>query len=178
MSPSTASRTCRRSPSRACAGRGPAARPDRRCVRVAAAPPLRRPAAGAPWSARAACAGGPRCSTAGPTCKLIDLRGNVETRLRKLDEQGLDAIILAEAGLSRLGLEDHITEILDPPWMLPAVGQGALGLECRTDDGDATRRLLAHLDDAATPRAAVRPSADVSRRRAAAASCRSAPHTC
>jgi hydroxymethylbilane synthase len=84
---------------------------------------------------------------------LVALRGNVETRLRKLTEQGLDAIILAEAGLMRLGLERHVTEIMDRSWMLPAVGQGALGLECRSDD-DQTRTLLAPLNDAAT-RAAV-----------------------
>ena len=88
-----------------------------------------------------------------PDLRVETLRGNVEGRLRKLDEQGFDAIILAEAGLRRLGLEVHITEILDRTWMLPAVGQGALGLECRTAD-DTTRALLAHLDDAAT-RAAV-----------------------
>jgi hydroxymethylbilane synthase len=88
-----------------------------------------------------------------PDLRVETLRGNVEGRLRKLDEQGFDAIILAEAGLRRLGLEAHITEILDRTWMLPAVGQGALGLECRTAD-DTTRALLAHLDDAAT-RAAV-----------------------
>jgi hydroxymethylbilane synthase len=81
-----------------------------------------------------------------PDLRVVDLRGNVETRLRKLDDQGLDAIVLAEAGLRRLGLEQHITEILDPAWMFPAVGQGALGLECRAGD-DATRALLAPLDD-------------------------------
>ena len=80
-----------------------------------------------------------------PDLKLIDMRGNVETRLRKLDEQNLDAIILAEAGLDRLGLAGHITEILDHAWMLPAVGQGALGLECRTQDAP-TRALLARLN--------------------------------
>ena len=69
-----------------------------------------------------------------PDLKLTTIRGNVETRLRKLDEQNLDAIILAQAGLERLGLAAHITELLDPSWMLPAVGQGALGLECRADD--------------------------------------------
>jgi hydroxymethylbilane synthase len=88
-----------------------------------------------------------------PDLKLVTLRGNVETRLHKLDEQGLDAIILAEAGLVRLRLDQHITELLDRSWMLPAVGQGALGLECRRDD-DATRALLAHLDHTPT-RAAV-----------------------
>ncbi len=84
-----------------------------------------------------------------PDLRLLDLRGNVETRLRKLVEQELDAIILAEAGLRRLGLEGNITEILDRSWMLPAVGQGALGLECRADDAE-TRTLLATLDDPTT----------------------------
>ena len=69
-----------------------------------------------------------------PDLRLVNLRGNVETRLRKLDEEGLDAIILAEAGLVRLGLEGRITELLDTQWMLPAVGQGAIGLETREDD--------------------------------------------
>ncbi len=81
-----------------------------------------------------------------PDLKLIDIRGNVETRLRKLVEQDLDATILAQAGLLRLGLAAQITEILDSAWMLPAVGQGALGLECRTDD-DATRSILERLND-------------------------------
>jgi hydroxymethylbilane synthase len=71
-----------------------------------------------------------------PDLKLVDLRGNVETRLRKLLSQELDAIVLAEAGLHRLGLAEHIVEILDPRWMLPAVGQGAIGLECRSDDAE------------------------------------------
>ena len=69
-----------------------------------------------------------------PDLRLVDIRGNVETRLRKLAEQDLDALILAQAGLERLGLAEAITELLDPTWMLPAVGQGALGLECRADD--------------------------------------------
>jgi hydroxymethylbilane synthase len=87
-----------------------------------------------------------------PDLRLVDIRGNVETRLRKLDEQGLDALVLAQAGLERLGLGARITEMLDPSWMLPAVGQGALGLECRADDL-ATRELLGRLDDAATRQA-------------------------
>jgi hydroxymethylbilane synthase len=78
--------------------------------------------------------------------KLIELRGNVDTRLRKLDEQQLDAIILAEAGLIRLGLAERITELLDPSWMLPAVGQGAIGLECRADD-ELTRHFVGALRD-------------------------------
>jgi hydroxymethylbilane synthase len=81
-----------------------------------------------------------------PDLNLVNLRGNVETRLRKLDEQDLDAIILAEAGLRRLGLGSAITELLDPQWMLPAVGQGALGLECRSDDA-VTLGLLDRLND-------------------------------
>ncbi len=76
-----------------------------------------------------------------PDLTLVDLRGNIDTRLRKLVEQNLDAIVLAEAGLVRLGLAHRITEILDPDWLLPAVGQGAVGLEVRTDD--ATSRQLA-----------------------------------
>jgi hydroxymethylbilane synthase len=83
---------------------------------------------------------------------LVDMRGNVETRLRKLCLQGLDAIILAQAGLERLGLGSSITEVLDPKWMVPAVGQGALGLECRGDD-DTTRALLKPLDDLPTRQA-------------------------
>jgi hydroxymethylbilane synthase len=81
-----------------------------------------------------------------PDLNLVNLRGNVETRLRKLDEQDLDAIILAEAGLLRLDLGSAITELLDPQWMLPAAGQGALGLECRADDA-VTLGLLDRLSD-------------------------------
>jgi hydroxymethylbilane synthase len=66
--------------------------------------------------------------------QVVNMRGNVETRLRLLKEKELDGIILAQAGLERLGLADSITEILDVSWMLPAVGQGALGLECRAGD--------------------------------------------
>jgi hydroxymethylbilane synthase len=71
-----------------------------------------------------------------PDLRVTDIRGNVETRLRKLRDGGLDATLLAEAGLRRLGLGSAVTEVLDPAWMLPAVGQGALGLECRADDGE------------------------------------------
>ena len=84
-----------------------------------------------------------------PDLNLVPLRGNVETRLRKLDEDGFDAIVLAEAGLLRLGLGDRVTEVLDPTWMLPAVGQGAIGLECRDGDAD-TLGFLEVLNDPAT----------------------------
>jgi hydroxymethylbilane synthase len=87
-----------------------------------------------------------------PDLRMVDIRGNVETRLRKLDEQALDGLILAQAGLERLGLADAITEILDPSWMLPAVGQGALGLECRADD-QATRSLVQQINDGPTRQA-------------------------
>ncbi|QEL16146.1 hydroxymethylbilane synthase [Limnoglobus roseus] len=84
-----------------------------------------------------------------PDLRLVELRGNVDTRLRKLDEQSLDGIILAEAGLLRLGLGSRITEILDPTWMLPAVGQGAIGLECREADAE-TRGILEAINHAET----------------------------
>lgn len=75
---------------------------------------------------------------------VIDIRGNVDTRLRKLDEGQYHAIILAAAGLKRLKLDDRMTERLEAPLMLPAVGQGALGIESRSDD-NRTRELLAPL---------------------------------
>ena len=89
-----------------------------------------------------------------PDLRMADIRGNVETRLRKLEEQDLDALVLAQAGLERLGLGDAITHLLDPTWMLPAVGQGALGLECRVDD-TATLTLLRQLDDPNTHAAVI-----------------------
>jgi hydroxymethylbilane synthase len=66
--------------------------------------------------------------------ELIPLRGNLDTRLKKLKTMNLDAIILALAGVKRLGLEEKITEIIPPEISLPAIGQGALGIETRTDD--------------------------------------------
>jgi hydroxymethylbilane synthase len=84
-----------------------------------------------------------------PDLRLLDIRGNVETRLRKLDEEELDGIVLARAGLERLGLAGQITQDLDQSWCLPAVGQGALGLECRADDRE-TRDLAGQLNDASS----------------------------
>lgn len=69
-----------------------------------------------------------------PDLQMCENRGNVETRLKKLDDGEFDAIILAEAGLRRLGYADRISSLLVPPLMLHAVGQGALGIECRSDD--------------------------------------------
>jgi hydroxymethylbilane synthase len=87
-----------------------------------------------------------------PDLKLEDIRGNVETRLRKLHDGEYAALVLAEAGLVRLKLDANITQLLPKSLMLPAVGQGALGIESRTDD-QATRAALAPLDDDATHRA-------------------------
>ena len=79
-----------------------------------------------------------------PDLQLLDLRGNVQTRLRKLDENHFDAIVLAAAGLERLGLSTRIASRLLPPEMLPAAGQGALAIECLASD-QATAALLAPL---------------------------------
>ncbi len=76
-----------------------------------------------------------------PDLKVVPFRGNVNTRLRKLADREVDATLLAVAGLNRLGMADAATEILSPDDMLPAVCQGAIGIECRASD-DATRRLL------------------------------------
>lgn len=81
-----------------------------------------------------------------PDLNIVDLRGNVNTRLRKLDEEDFDAIILAVAGLKRLGFGDRITEVLPREMMLPAVGQGALAIESREDDFEV-RNLVAFLHD-------------------------------
>ena len=89
-----------------------------------------------------------------PDLQVVGVRGNVETRLNKALLGELDAVVLAEAGLRRLGLAGHVTQRLGPPEFLPAVGQGALGIECRLDD-KATLALLAALDDPATHRAVV-----------------------
>jgi hydroxymethylbilane synthase len=84
-----------------------------------------------------------------PDLCIETLRGNVDTRLRRLDGGELDAILLACAGLERLGLESRITERLDPQQCLPAVGQGVIGIECRSDDAP-THELLQALEHPAT----------------------------
>ncbi len=84
--------------------------------------------------------------------RMCDVRGNVDTRLAKLAAGEFDALVLAQAGLRRLGLEARITELLEPPVMLPAVGQGALGIEARLHDR-ATRKALAALDHEPTHQA-------------------------
>jgi hydroxymethylbilane synthase len=84
-----------------------------------------------------------------PDLEIVSLRGNINTRLAKLEEQQLDAIVLAAAGLERMGWGDKITERLSPELCIPAVGQGALAIECRAKDEDV-RQLLSVLEDPAT----------------------------
>jgi len=86
-----------------------------------------------------------------PDLQLLDLRGNVNTRLAKLDAGEYDAILLACAGLQRLGFAARIRARLTPPQFLPAVAQGAIAVECRADDA-ATRALFAPLEHAPTRR--------------------------
>ena len=84
-----------------------------------------------------------------PDLAVVNLRGNVDTRLGKLARGEFDAVVLASAGMKRLGLQDSVSEYLEPDRFLPAVGQGAMGIECR--DGDAAvRALIAPLNDAET----------------------------
>jgi hydroxymethylbilane synthase len=85
-----------------------------------------------------------------PDLEIIGLRGNLDTRLRKLATEGLDAIVLAAAGLRRLGLFDRVTEVLPPELSLPAIGQGALGIEVRAPgvrgQGSGVGRVVGVLD--------------------------------
>ncbi len=84
-----------------------------------------------------------------PDLKVVDIRGNIDTRLNKAETEAYDGIILAAAGLIRMGWEDRIEQYLSCSAMIPAVGQGALGIEIRLDD-EGTRDLLAPLNDGAT----------------------------
>ncbi|MFC5402102.1 hydroxymethylbilane synthase [Cohnella soli] len=86
-----------------------------------------------------------------PDLRIESIRGNIDTRLRKLEDEGFDAIFLAAAGLHRMGWKDRITEYLSPDIVLPAVGQGALAIECRGDDKDLLD-VLARLNDERTSR--------------------------
>ena len=87
-----------------------------------------------------------------PNAKILSLRGNVNTRLAKLDAGDYDAIILASAGLKRLGMADRITECLDTSVSLPAIGQGAIGIECRVDDEEINAVLTVLQDEPTTIR--------------------------
>jgi hydroxymethylbilane synthase len=87
-----------------------------------------------------------------PTAEILPLRGNVNTRLAKLDAKGFDAIILAAAGLKRLGMANRITQYLDTTVSLPAIGQGAIGIEARSDDVEINQLLQALYDEETTIR--------------------------
>ncbi|MEU5993287.1 hydroxymethylbilane synthase [Spirillospora sp. NPDC047418] len=87
-----------------------------------------------------------------PDLEIVPIRGNADTRLRKITDGELDAIVLAHAGLRRIGRLAEVGEVFDTDQMLPAPGQGSLALECRADRADL-RELLAAVDDAATRRA-------------------------
>ena len=78
-----------------------------------------------------------------PDLEVLTLRGSVNTRLAKLDDGEFDAIVLAASGLMRLGLEQRITRVIPPEESLPAVGQGALGIQCRVDDPEINTMIAA-----------------------------------
>ncbi len=82
-----------------------------------------------------------------PDLTFVDCRGNLDTRLRKLDEGEYDAILLAAAGLRRLGLADRMTELFAPGDLIPAAGQGMLGIQCRADDHALVKLLAKTLND-------------------------------
>ena len=87
-----------------------------------------------------------------PDLRVVGLRGNMATRLAAAGHDGVDAVVAAAAALERLGVDPEVVERLDPEWFVPQVGQGALALEAREDDG-ATRAVLAAIDDPAAHRA-------------------------
>ncbi len=87
-------------------------------------------------------------SALGLGLEIVDIRGNVDTRIRKVGSGELDAVLLARAGLARIGRLDEVTEALDPLQMLPAPGQGALAVECRSDDEFLVDQVRDTLDDA------------------------------
>lgn len=84
-----------------------------------------------------------------PDFNIVDVRGNVQTRLKKLDEGYCDALIMAATGFQRLGLENRISEILEPNQVIPATAQGIIGLEIREDDPEI-ERIIAEINDEAT----------------------------
>ena len=86
-----------------------------------------------------------------PAFEYLDIRGNVDTRLAKMRSGGFEAVILAAAGLKRLGLAEEITQYLPAATCTPAAGQGAVGIECRADDSEL-QTIVAHLNDQLTAR--------------------------
>jgi hydroxymethylbilane synthase len=94
--------------------------------------------------------------TVRPDLEILDLRGNVNTRLAKLDNGDYDAIVLAAAGLKRLGMEERIARALPPEEMLPAIAQGVIGIECRSNDA-RIKTIISALND---PYTALRTAAE------------------
>ena len=86
-----------------------------------------------------------------PDFEIVPLRGNLDTRLKKIGKEGLAAVVLAAAGMRRMGWEDRITEYLDPDLCVPAIGQGALGLECHVSN-QQVNSMLNRFNDAITSR--------------------------
>ena len=84
-----------------------------------------------------------RLARRNPTLKCVNFRGNVQTRLKKLNEKIVDATMLALAGLKRMDMTQHLTSVLEWDEMLPAVAQGAIGIQCREDDTKVLRYLEA-----------------------------------
>ena len=126
-------------------------RADPRDALLSSGPRLASCRRGPRW-ARRACGARRWCARCARTSSSADLRGNVDTRIKRLREGRFDAILLAMAGLTRLGRAGEATEALDPRQFVPAPGQGAIALECRDDDA-AVRDAVAPLDHAPTARA-------------------------
>lgn len=82
-----------------------------------------------------------------PHFEIVPIRGNLDTRIRKLETENLDAVVVALAGMNRMGISEKITQIIPGDIIVPAIGQGALGLELRSDDAE-TAKLVSFLDDA------------------------------
>ncbi len=126
--------------------RGAAARADRRCVRLAQASPLRRPARRARSWARAACAAAPRCSTAGPTSSSSTSAATSTRGCGSSTSRTSTRSSSRKRGWCGSASQIESRRRLDQSWMLPAVGQGAIGLECRADDED-TKHFVEALRD-------------------------------
>ncbi len=134
-----------------------AAIPEREDPGDALVAPKYKTLAGLPKGARVGTSAPRRRAQLGhlrPDLIVDSIRGNVETRLDHARAGRLDGVVLAFAGLKRLGLEGEVTELLRPPGFLPAVGQGALGIECRRED-EPLQELLAKLENAQTRRAVI-----------------------
>ena len=123
------------------AGRGPAPRRPAGRAGRAGRRQARRPAARRQDRHRLAAPGRAAARAPRPTCDCVPIRGNAGTRLGKVSDGELDAVVLAYAGLARIGRVGAVTEVFEPDEMLPAPGQGALAVECRADDAELAALL-------------------------------------